>query len=134
MLSVKFNTFAVIVFVKASITTVEPSNDLTLPVVSANTFCATTFLHGAENEPKSSVSGVFGTRLELKTPLADIVSSGPSPKLIFPVAVIVPSILMLPVPTISFPFRSMLPSSAGKILLPPTVVPSPTNKLFVSVV
>jgi len=70
----------------------------------------------------------------------------PSPRLIFPVAVIVPVILILPVPVISFPFKSSVPPSCGVVsantesivpemlVIPPAVEPSPTYSCFVSVV
>ena len=70
----------------------------------------------------------------------------PSPRLIFPVAVIVPLMLILPVPVILLPFKSSVPPSCGVVsassesivpamlVIPPAVAPSPTYSCFVSVV
>ena len=62
----------------------------------------------------------------------------------FPVAVILPWMLILPLPVILLPFKSKSAPSCGVVsstislmpvtTVPPAVEPSPTNSLFVSVV
>jgi hypothetical protein len=88
-------------------------------------------------DPTSCARVASGIKSPLTLPPTLIISPpAPSPKLIFPVAVIVPVILIFPVPVISLPFRSKFPPSCGDVsstisfmpvtTLPPAVAPSPT--------
>ena len=77
---------------------------------------------------------VAGVRLLAKLPDAIMLSAELSPKLMLPVAVIVPSISILPVPVIFCPFKSSGPPSCGELssiieLIPNTGFPPAVEPL-----
>ena len=73
-----------------------------------------TELHLCVLVPKENAPSVVGTNPPDTSPPILIISlPAPSPRLILPVAVIVPLILILPVPTMSLLFKSKFPPSCG---------------------
>jgi hypothetical protein len=86
---------------------------------------------------------VSGTKCPcIAPPITSISLPTPSPKLMLPLALIVPVILMFPVPVILLPFKSSSPPSCGEVsattesivlaidVVPPAVVPSPYVQLL----
>ena len=92
--------------------------------------------HCPAGAPKSNAAGTPGIKELAICPPTTTLSSTPSPKLILPVAVIVPAMLMLPVPVMLLPFRSKFADNCGDASVsnaPLTNIP-PTSRVSLGLI